>query len=244
VARGPRLGPIGDGTLWGGEALLGAPGHWQRVASFRPFHLPGGEKAGREPWRSALALCWETGSVWRDAPPDTALLFDAWQKRLNCPATSAVGRLFDAAAALTGINLSSSFEGQGPMMLEATTTTMADPVALPLAHDAHGLLRSDWAPLVPLLLDDARTIPERSARFHASLAQTLLAQAMHLRATQGEFVVGLSGGVFQNRILAELCLARLATHGFNAKLARCCPGNDGGISYGQIIEAAARFDLT
>jgi hydrogenase maturation protein HypF len=59
---GVGLGP--DGTLWGGEALLGSPGHWTRFASLRPFHLPGGERAGREPWRSAAALCWETGQDW------------------------------------------------------------------------------------------------------------------------------------------------------------------------------------
>jgi hydrogenase maturation protein HypF len=163
---------------------------------------------------------------------------------VNAPATSAVGRLFDAAAALTGVNLRSSYEGQGPMLLEAAAITTAEPIDLPLARDDHGILRSDWAPLVPRLLDTTRTIPERSGQFHASLAQALLAQAIQVRATQGEFVVGLSGGVFQNRLLAETCLALLATRGFNARLAHRCPGNDGGISYGQVIEAAARLDLT
>ena len=57
-----------DGTIWGGEGLFGTPGHWQRVSSFRPFRLPGGEKAGREPWRSALALCWEQGEDWHGMP--------------------------------------------------------------------------------------------------------------------------------------------------------------------------------
>ena len=58
------VGLGGDGTLWGGEGLYGRPGAWRRVSSFRPFRLPGGEKAGREPWRSALALCWEAGMDW------------------------------------------------------------------------------------------------------------------------------------------------------------------------------------
>ncbi len=64
-----------DGSLWGGEALLGAPGAWQRVASMRPFHLPGGDKAGREPWRSAAALCWEAGQQYSSIPENDALVY-------------------------------------------------------------------------------------------------------------------------------------------------------------------------
>jgi len=92
-----------DGTLWGGEGLFGAPGSWQRVSSFRPFRLPGAELAAREPWRSALALCWEIGADWTECPAETGLLNLAWQKQLNSPLSSSVGRLFDAAAALTGL---------------------------------------------------------------------------------------------------------------------------------------------
>ncbi len=63
-----------DGSLWGGEALHGTPGHWRRAASFRPFHLPGGERAGREPWRSAAALCWESGIAWQGTVADIDLV--------------------------------------------------------------------------------------------------------------------------------------------------------------------------
>ncbi len=229
-----------DGTLWGGEALLGAPGRWRRVASFRPFHLPGGERAGREPWRSALALTWEAGVTWRACAQDTQLLHQAWTRRINAPSSSAVGRLFDAAAALTGIHTRSSFEGQGPMLLESAAALAGDgeALALPLAADAHGLWRSDWAPLLAPLLDDSRTPGERAALFHASLAQALVDQALRVRAGHGEFTVGLAGGVFQNRVLGEAVLARLARHGFAARLGARLPANDAAIAYGQVIEAA------
>jgi hydrogenase maturation protein HypF len=227
-----------DGTLWGGEALLGAPGAWRRVASFRPFHLPGGERAGREPWRSALALTWEAGVTWRACAQDTQLLHQAWTRRINAPPSSAVGRLFDAAAALTGINTRSSFEGQGPMLLESAVAGAGEALALPLAPDAHGLWRSDWAPLLAPLLDDSRTPGERAALFHASLAQALVDQALRVRAGHGEFTVGLAGGVFQNRVLTELALARLARHGFATHLGARLPANDAAIAYGQVIEAA------
>ncbi|BAU48741.1 hydrogenase maturation protein HypF [Sulfurifustis variabilis] len=226
-----------DGTLWGGEALLGAPGRWRRVASFRPFRLPGGEKAGREPWRSAAALSWETGAEWPALPEDAGLLHAAWCKGLNTPSTSAVGRLFDAAAAFTGLNLRSSFEGQGPMMLEAAATD-ADALPLPLIRDADGLPRTDWAALVPMLLDATRPVAERAGRFHASLARALVDQALRVREEHGNFAVGLTGGVFQNRRLAELAARALEAHGFDAHLPERTPCNDGGLCYGQVIEAA------
>lgn len=228
-----------DGTLWGGEALLGRPGAWKRVASMRPFRLPGGERAAREPWRSAVALCWEAGIEWCACPRDTALLRAAWGKRLNAPPSSAVGRLFDAAAALTGVNLESSFEGQGPTMLEAVAGEAAEPVALPLAPGAQGVACTDWAPLLPVLMDDARSVAARAAVFHESLAHALAAQARHLRARHGEFTVGLGGGVFQNRILTERALALLAAAGFDARLGVTIPCSDAGIGYGQVIEFIA-----
>jgi len=227
-----------DGTLWGGETFRGRPGRWQRVGSLRPFHLPGGEKAGREPWRSALALLWECGA---DAPqfhPDQALLRQAWTQGMNTPQSSAAGRLFDAAAALTGLCSAASFEGQGPMLLEAVATTAAEITELPL-YDDGGVLRLDWAPLLPMLRDARLALPERAGRFHASLAAALVAQAKALHARQPFTTVALGGGVFQNRLLTGLAAAGLEAAGFNVQLAAQIPCNDGGLCYGQVIEACA-----
>jgi hydrogenase maturation protein HypF len=231
-----------DGTLWGGEALRGRPGAWQRFASLRPFHLPGGERAGREPWRSAAALCWETGRTWTGLPQDAALARHAWERRLNTPQTSAAGRLFDAAAALTGLCSMASFEGQGPMLLEAVCGQAGDvdPVKLPLLHAATGLLVSDWEPLLPLLLDESRPVMLRAACFHASLAHALLAQARQARAQHGIEHIALCGGVFQNRILTETACRLLAAAGFDVTLPEHIPVNDAGISYGQVIEFGSR----
>ena len=229
-----------DGTLWGGEALLGRPGHWQRFASFRPFHLPGGERAGREPWRSAAALCWETGQPWHELPVAAPLLQLAWQRRLNTPQTTAVGRLFDAAAALTRLCTEASFEGQGPMLLEAACTVRAAPITLPLTATADGLWQSDWAPLLPVLLDGKRPVSERAAVFHASLADTLLQQARQARTQHGVNRIGLSGGVFQNRVLTEQAIVLLENDGFQVHLPEQIPVNDAGLSFGQVIEYAMR----
>jgi hydrogenase maturation protein HypF len=228
-----------DGTLWGGEALLGYPGHWQRFASLRPFHLPGGERAGHEPWRSAAALCWETGRYWPKLPHNAALLQHAWQNRINAPRTSAAGRLFDAAAALTGLCSVASFEGQGPMRLEAASATDCAALELPLSRDKDGLWISDWAPLLPMLMSESRPISMRGGMFHASLAQVVLRQAQQARRQHGITLVGLCGGVFQNRLLTAQVIARLTEDDFDIAFPEQVPVNDAGLCFGQVIEYGA-----
>jgi hydrogenase maturation protein HypF len=237
-----------DGSLWGGEALAGRPGGWDRVASFRPFRLVGGDKAGREPWRSAAALLWELGEdpeqgsvlrVGNDPERGSVpwVAHEAWMKRINTFESSAVGRLFDAAAALVLGRGMASFEGQGPMELEHVACDGGAYVSLPLAEDEQGILRSDWAPLVEMLSDDRRSPGERAGRFHESMAQALLDQALAVRERCGFEAVGLSGGVFQNRRLTERVVSKLGAAGIDVRLHREVPANDGGLSFGQIIEA-------
>ncbi|MDO9008785.1 MAG: carbamoyltransferase HypF, partial [Thiobacillus sp.] len=149
-----------DGTMWGGEAFTGTPGRWQHAASIRPFRLPGGDKAGREPWRAAAALLWEMGQAAPFAPEP---LHEAWSTRLNSPTSSSVGRLFDAAASLCGICTHASFEGEGPMRLEAMATHAdGEVISLPLERDVLSLWRTDWSPLLPMLGDEARPVAERA----------------------------------------------------------------------------------
>ncbi|MFQ5644686.1 MAG: carbamoyltransferase HypF [Thiogranum sp.] len=233
-----------DGTLWGGEALLGRPGHWQRVATMRSFRLPGGERAGREPWRSAAALCWETGVDWSGIPADAGLLQHAWSRKLNAPATTAVGRLFDAAAALTGVCSTASFEGQGPMYLEALADGGSVAIDMPLSQNESGLWVSDWSVLLPMLMDESQPVAERAACFHASMADSLLRQAGRIRADHAVKHVALSGGVFQNRLLTELCVERLQDAGFSVHVSATIPVNDAGLSYGQVIEYAGGLQHT
>jgi hydrogenase maturation protein HypF len=222
-----------DGTMQGGEALTGAPGRWRRAASFRPFRLPGGDKAGREPWRAAAALLWEAGEAAPFAPEP---LHRAWSQGLNSPASSAVGRLFDAAAALCGLCTHASFEGEGPMRLEAAASGETETITLPLARDRAGLWRADWAPLLPMLTDSTLSVAERAARFHASLAQSLTGQAKQLRSQTGIDAIGLTGGVFQNRLLAEDAIRRLEAEGFSVHFPQRVPVNDAGLSFGQVLE--------
>lgn len=232
-----------DGSLWGGEAFAGAPGDWTRAASFRPFSLVGGDKAGREPWRSAAALMWSDDRDWGPPVEGIGLARQAWTAGRGCHESSAVGRLFDAAAALVLGRLASSFEGQGPMELEYCASAYrggeTHAVAMPLVRDEKGLLRADWSPLLSLLTDDSMAPGLRAALFHESMAFCLLDQVLALREDHDFDAVGLGGGVFQNRWLTERVVSLLAGHAIPVRLHRDIPANDGGLSFGQVIEAQA-----
>jgi hydrogenase maturation protein HypF len=229
-----------DGNLWGGEALLGKPGEWHRVASLKPFQLPGGERAGREPWRSAAALHWECGSEWRNCPDDDGLARAAWEKGLNCPQTTAMGRLFDAAAALITNTNNVSFEAQGPMQLESLCRTRREPVHTSLYRKKKDVWRSDWSPLLPMISDETKDPAYRAEVFHSSIAWLLLQQARTVREQFAVDQVGLSGGVFQNRFLTEFITDLLEHDGFEVILPSVLPCNDAALSFGQAVEVAAR----
>ena len=224
-----------DGTLWGGEAFVGRPGAWERRASLRSFRLPGGEKAGRAPWRSAAALCWEAG-VECPVPIPDPIVRAAWERGLNAPQSSAAGRVFDALAAIVLGVAETSFEGQGPMWLEACAEPVERFPELPIEPDAQGVLRIDWAPLLESCSDGRLSPGERAGAAHASLADAICRVAEAERTRSGVAVAGLTGGVFQNRRLLELALDGLERRGFRVLCPTRIPANDGGLSYGQVAE--------
>jgi hydrogenase maturation protein HypF len=230
-----------DGTLWGGEGLLGRPGQWRRVASMRPFRLPGGDRAAQEPWRSAAALCWETGHDCPGLPLAAGLARQAWSKGVNAPVTTAVGRLFDAAAVLTGLNFTSSFEGQGPMLLEAAAEDeqRPAPVLLPL-NERDGLVECDWRRLILAMRDARYSVNARAALWHESMAAALVAQVREIEAYARFDAVGLCGGVFQNRLLTQRVMELLASDVYAVHLPAQLSCNDAALSVGQLIEAACR----
>jgi len=228
-----------DGTLWGGEAFLGRPGSWERRASLRSFRLPGGDRAGRSPWRSAAALSWEAG-VECPVPVPDPIVRSAWERGLNAPRSSAAGRVFDALAAIVLGVTETSFEGQGPMWLEACARPVQRFPRLPIEPDAQGVLRIDWAPLLESCRDGAVDRGERAGAVHAALADAICRVAEAERARSGVAVAGLTGGVFQNRRLLELAAEGLGRRGFRVLLPGRIPCNDGGLSYGQVAEYLGR----
>jgi hydrogenase maturation protein HypF len=243
-----------DGTIWGGEFLHGDAAAFRRVAHLRPFRLPGGDAAVREPRRVALALLWElfgeAALDYSDLPPVRAfppterrLLAHMLRRGFNAPITTSAGRLFDGIAALLGLHQQVSFEGQAAIALEFLTDPATDaayplPVVPPSSEPPGTVLVLDWGPLVEAVLADLRHAEKPgmiAAKFHNALTDAIVAVARHVAEPR----VALSGGCFQNRLLTERTAQRLEAAGFEVLLHRQVPPNDGGISLGQVAVAAA-----
>jgi hydrogenase maturation protein HypF len=164
-------------------------------------------------------------------------------KGVNSPLTSSAGRLFDAAAALLGVRDTINYEGQAAIELEQ----LADPAELeayPAGLEAgQGPFQARGSDLLHALLDD-RTggvpAPLIAARFHHGVAALIEAGCLRLRDQSGLGTVALSGGVFQNTFLLDAAVTRLEARGFRVLLHSRVPCNDGGISVGQAMVAAAQ----
>jgi hydrogenase maturation protein HypF len=255
-----------DGTLWGGEFLLADYRKAERLGTFKPVAMLGGDRASREPWRNLYAhLMAEMGwaefkmnfadlELYRYLEAKPRALLDAMLREgINAPKASSCGRLFDAMAAAVGVCAErQAYEGEAPQRLEALADprTMAqedDSLAYPMAIPR---LRGSGLPyLEPLALWKAvlgdlilKTPPaEMSARFHKGLARALVAMAKKLRAAAGFDTVALSGGCFQNRLLFGETARRLRLEGFEVLSHRRVPAHDGGLALGQAAVAAARL---
>jgi hydrogenase maturation protein HypF len=253
-----------DGTIWGGEFLrvpatgvtpvpLSATGEtpvppsgFQRVAHLRTFRLPGGERAVREPRRTALGLLYELlGEELFDredlaplrgfSPTERGLLRSMLRGGMNAPWTSSAGRLFDAAAALLDLRQTVAFEGQAAMELEFAMDGAETTEPYPFVLTTAGVL--DWGPMIRAILEDIQiSVPTGriARRFHDTLAEMIVAT---VRAV-GERVVALSGGCFQNKYLLEQTVTQLRAMGYLVYWQERIPPNDGGIALGQILAAS------
>jgi hydrogenase maturation protein HypF len=247
-----------DGTIWGGEFLIADCAGFTRAGHLAPVPLPGGQAAIRQPWRMAAAYLdaadrdaadrdadgWGTPErldVWRRNRERWAPIVGMARRGVNSPLTSSAGRLFDAIAAITGVRDEVSYEGQAAIELEQR----ADPHergAYPAAIDTAEPFRAHGADLVRAAVSDlADGVPAEiiAARFHNGVAALVEAGCLLLRDRYGLDTVALSGGVFQNLLLLRQVVARLEARGFGVLVHSRVPCNDGGISLGQAVVAAA-----
>ncbi|MCX7603725.1 MAG: carbamoyltransferase HypF, partial [Bryobacteraceae bacterium] len=231
---GTGAGP--DGAVWGGEFLVWEGARVRRTGHLRPFRLPGGEQAIREPRRALLGVAWEMGRPELARPlfaeGEWTVLVRMLERGLNSPWTTSAGRLFDAAAALLGLCEKQTFEGEAAMRVEFAARGARLPAAAPE-------IEQDWAPLFEALADHSVSVPERAALFHAALAAAVARAAARAGAPQAV----LTGGCFQNALLAELAAEKLRCAGFRVFLHRAVPPNDGGLAAGQLLAAGWEVKL-
>ena len=239
-----------DGTIWGGEFLRTNETSFERVATFRRFPLPGGDRAIKEPRRTALGLLYEAfgdNLFDREDIPllrsftlrELVVIRQMLQKQINTPLTSSAGRLFDAVAAITGLREKVSFEGQAAMEMEflgGAQTEEAYPFAItdfepPMNGPSPGII--DWAPMISHILADHASGMSRSlisTKFHNTLVEIIVDIAQRA----GEERVVLTGGCFQNKYLLERSIQQLDAAGFRTYWHQRVPPNDGGIALGQV----------
>ncbi len=247
VLDGLGLGP--DGTVWGGEILLGDYRGFERKAWLSPAPLIGGDMAAKEPWRNAVARLDQAGvpEIADDlfgGHPLTMLRL-ARDRGLNAPMSSSAGRLFDAFAALIGFEGAQSFEGQGGMWLETLAArvplTAEHPYPLPCQTGERKTGELDVSAMFEAWLGDhvSGACPEVVAmRFHAGLAKGFADVARGLVERGEAEAVALTGGVFQNALLLDLTLKAL--DGVPVLIHTKTPANDGGLALGQALVSAAR----
>jgi hydrogenase maturation protein HypF len=234
----------GDGTVWGGEILVASLRGFERRWHLPQVVLPGGDRAAREPWRMAVA--WLHRLYGRelfdlDLPFLEAVSRDRVRRLLGAiesgfgwPLTSSCGRLFDAVAALVGLRLETSFEGQAAMELEALAEKADDSPAPESPRAVDDVVRD-----VVEGIRQRRDPSSIAARFHLGLADALSDTAATIATESGLSRVALGGGSFQNRILLSSVTSRLEGAGLVVLLPSEVPANDGGLALGQAAIASA-----
>jgi len=241
-----------DGTIWGGEVLVGNLTSFYRYAHLDHLRLPGGETAIREPWRLALAaLIREYGreATTMDLPvlreqtlSSREVIAQMMERGINSPKTSSAGRLFDTVAALVGVRSTISYEAQAAIELESVARCFDEEAYRLTDDDESDRKVLSTSSLIQSVVRDVLggVEPGRiSARFHRSVAELFLMVACRARTCYGVNRVGLSGGVFQNVLLFNLLTSLLSDNGFQILTHRKVPANDGGLAYGQAAVAAA-----
>jgi hydrogenase maturation protein HypF len=244
-----------DGTVWGGEILVGGLTSFERAGSLLPVRMPGGEAAIREPWRMACAWL-EAAGVGGGDVGVAGIEPRAWEQvrslvrsGVASPITSSMGRLFDAVAALCGVRSVVNYEGQAAVELEAACVDGAGvgagvaggyPVDV-VGGDGGGFVIDPREAVRAVVADVASGVEvgEIASRFHAGVAAATVAACAWAAEAAGVGVVVLSGGVFQNRRLLEAVSDGVAAAGLRVLTPSLLPANDGGVSFGQASIAAA-----
>jgi hydrogenase maturation protein HypF len=263
LADNDRCGPViglvcdgagygDDGATWGCEVFEADLVGYRRLGRLRYLSLVGGDAAGRETVRPAIAALYDTfGDDYREhlalaRSPGDSRTADALAEMLalgvNCPPASSLGRWFDAVAYMTGVATANRYEGEAPMMLESAA---AEGVDDSYAFDIRstGPFEIDLRPMVADLCGDLRAGKETgviSARFHNTVADFLLAAAIRARTETSLNTVAVSGGCFANRYLTGRLIDALQARDFEVLTHRRIPCNDGGIALGQAVIAEAR----
>ncbi len=246
-----------DGTIWGGEFLVGGYRSVERQAHLRPFRLLGGDAAVREPFRVAVALLQDAvGDGWQELPLPFAdrlqdgrgaLLDRMCKTGVNSPVATSMGRLFDGVAALLGVCPVIEYEAQAAIELEALLDRdlgLATPLPFALA-ERDNVIEIDHRPLLRALAQAIGTgtieAADLSRRFHSTVVAMIVEVSARLASRAATRTIVLSGGVFMNEYVLANAIVGLRSKGLDPHWHSKVPSNDGGLSLGQVVVAHAQI---
>ena len=242
------LGLGSDGTLWGGEFLIGDLKDFKRAAHFKQYPMPGGDQATLYPERMAFScMLSETDNAEQIASnllpgldTDTQIAIRSMiANEVRSPLTSSAGRLFDSISAMLGFRGRISSPGEAAIQLQQK--------ALPGIDGVYAFTFEDsvlsFGPMIKEIVADLENNVAKgsiSAKFHNTLALATATACEAIRAQDGPNGIVLSGGVFHNRLLHELIVKRLQRKGFEVYSHLLLPPGDISLSLGQAAVARAR----
>lgn len=235
-----------DGTAWGGELLCVNGAAFQRIGHLHLLPLAGGDRAAQQPWRVAAAVLHEIGrneaiATRFSGQPAAATVAWMLQRDFNCPRTSSMGRVFDAAAGLLGLCQVMDFDAQAAIALEQAASRHLSmhgwPPALP---DGWKISPEGVLNLLPTLLYLADELDEKrgAAIFHATLVAALVQWLQQASERTGISTVVFGGGCFLNQLLITQLLAQCQAIGLNVLTAQTVQPGDSAIALGQAWVAA------
>lgn len=247
-----------DGKIWGGEFFIGDLGDQKRVGHLEYLPLPGGEASIMKPYRIALAYLYKLlGSSAVQSGKGRSRLAAAKKISRLAPSreikmitrmidldrsvvyTSSMGRLFDCVAAMLGLIQEITYEAEAAINLEYIARSGVS-AGYPYALELTEPLVIKIEPMLGAIVKDIeKGIPNSviAAKFHNTLATFSLDVTEKLSTLYRVKKVCFSGGVFQNRYLLNLMIAKFEKAGFEVYFHHKLPTNDGCISYGQVIYA-------
>lgn len=245
VFDGTGLGT--DGTIWGGEFLVGSRESFERVGHLKYVTIQGGDQAIKEPWRIALSYLYsinqDTNKVFKGIDEEEIhMVTQTLEKNINCFKTSSMGRLFDCVSSLLNIRHRITYDAQGAIELENILNPSIKESYEYCIIEKDSMYEIEYESIIiDVLRDKEMNIPTSniSAKFHNTIGNATVDLVCKISKRYDIKQVVLSGGVFQNNYLLLYVLEKLKEKNFTVYYNKQIPINDSGISVGQLAIADA-----
>ncbi|MDD3395244.1 MAG: carbamoyltransferase HypF [Anaerotignum sp.] len=236
-----------DGTIWGGEFLVGSRTKFKRVGHLEYVTVQGADSAIEEPWKCAISYL-HTINI--NPEPyflnidslQLQLIKKALKNKVNCYESSSIGRFFDCVSALTLHRSHSSYEAQAAIELESMVdNTITEEYGFSIFEVEDAFILGYQSILKGVLedLENHQPISVISTKFHNTISKATITCVCRIRQKFHLDDVFLSGGVFENTYLLKKIVFGLKKCGFHVFYNKKVPSNDGGLAFGQASVAAA-----